>query len=117
LKAERRVDRIDGGFIMDIKCINLRVAGLVKQSGFVWSGCPDAVCAAITALPGILEVAYDAKKDLFTVRFDSQQAGVEDIFTAVYLAGRQTGQDYLPQMASWRSTPKKRDSENFRGYY
>lgn len=56
------------------------------------------MCAAITALRGILEVAYDAQEDLFTVRFDSQQAGVEDIFAAVYLAGRQTGQDYLPQM-------------------
>jgi hypothetical protein len=58
------------------------------------------VCAAITALRGILEVAYDAQEDLFAVRFYSQQAGVEDIFAAVYLAGRQTGQDYLPQMVS-----------------
>jgi len=56
------------------------------------------VCAAINALRGILEVGYDAQEDLFTVRFDSQQAGVEDIFAAVFLAGRQTGQDYLPQM-------------------
>ena len=56
------------------------------------------MCAAITALRGILAVAYDAREDLFTVRFDSQQAGVEDIFAAVYLAGRQTGQDYLPRM-------------------
>ena len=58
------------------------------------------MCAAITALRGIVEVAYDAQEDLFTVRFDSQQAQVEDIFAAVYLAGRQTGQDYLPQMVS-----------------
>jgi hypothetical protein len=58
------------------------------------------VCAAITPLPGIVEAAYDAHKDLFTVRFDSQQAEVEDIFAAVYLAGRQTGQDYIPQMVS-----------------
>ena len=58
------------------------------------------MCAAITALRGIVEVAYDAQEDLFAVRFDSQQAGVEDIFAAVYLAGRQTGQDYLPQMVS-----------------
>jgi hypothetical protein len=47
-----------------------------------------------------VEVAYDAQEDLFTVRFDSQQAGVEDIFAAVFLAGRQAGQDYLPQMVS-----------------
>jgi hypothetical protein len=58
------------------------------------------VCVAITALQGILEVAYDAKQDLFTVSFDSQQTKVEDIFAAVNLAGRQTGQDYLPQMVS-----------------
>jgi hypothetical protein len=56
------------------------------------------VSAAITAIRGIVEVAYDAREDLFTVRFDSQLAKVEDIFAAVYLAGRQTGQDYLPRM-------------------
>ena len=58
------------------------------------------MCAAITALRGILEVAYDAQEDLFTARFDSQQVKLEDIFAAVYVAGRQTGQDYLPQMVS-----------------
>jgi copper chaperone CopZ len=56
------------------------------------------VSAAINALRGIKEVAYDARKDLFSVRFDSLQTGAEDIFAAVYLAGRQTGQGYLPQM-------------------
>jgi len=56
------------------------------------------VCAAITALRGIMEVAYDARKDLFTVSFDSQQTAVEEIFAAVNLAGRQTGQNYLAQM-------------------
>jgi len=58
------------------------------------------VRAAVTALRGVVEVAYDAQEDLFTVRFDSQQAGVEDIFAAVFLTGRQAGQDYLPQMVS-----------------
>lgn len=56
--------------------------------------------AAITALRGIVEVAYNAQEDLFTVGFDSQQARLEDIFAAVYLSGRQAGQDYLPQMVS-----------------
>jgi len=55
------------------------------------------VIAAIAALRGILEVAYDAQENLFTVRFDSQQTGLAEIFAAVYLAGRQAGQDYLPQ--------------------
>jgi copper chaperone CopZ len=58
------------------------------------------VRAAITALPGIMEVTYDAREDLFSVRFDPQQVVVEDIFAAVYVAGRQTGQDYVPQMVS-----------------
>jgi copper chaperone CopZ len=58
------------------------------------------VRAAITALPGIMEVTYDAREDLFSVRFDPQQVDVEDIFAAVYVAGRQTGQDYVPQMVS-----------------
>jgi hypothetical protein len=58
------------------------------------------VRAAITALRGVVKVTYDDQEDLFTVRFDSQQAGLEDIFAAVFLAGRQAGQDYLPQMVS-----------------
>ena len=47
-----------------------------------------------------MAVTYDAREDLFTVRFDSQQIRLEDIFAAVYLAGRQAGQDYLPQSVS-----------------
>lgn len=35
MKTERRMDRIDGGFPMDIICLNFRVAGMVKQGGFV----------------------------------------------------------------------------------
>jgi copper chaperone CopZ len=58
------------------------------------------VCVAITALPGVAAVTYDAQEDLFTVRFDSQQVGLEDIFAAVYIAGRQAGQDYLPQLVT-----------------
>jgi hypothetical protein len=57
------------------------------------------VRAAVAALRGVLEVVYDDQQDLFTVRFDSQQTGLEDIFAAVYLAGRQAGQEYLPRMA------------------
>jgi hypothetical protein len=92
---------------MDIKGINFRVAGMVQRGGFVWSGCPDAVRAAIIALRGIVAIDYDAQEDLFTVRFDCQQARLEDIFAAVYLAGRQSGQDYLPQVVSWRPTLRK----------
>jgi len=58
------------------------------------------VRAAITALQGVVQVAYDAQDDLFRVCFDAQKTGLEDIFAAVYLAGRQAGQDYLPRMVS-----------------
>lgn len=58
------------------------------------------MCAAVSALRGIVAVVYDAQEDLFTVRFDSQQTSVEDIFAAVHLAGRQSGQDYLPLLVS-----------------
>jgi copper chaperone CopZ len=58
------------------------------------------VCAAVTALRGIVAVTYDAREDLFTVRFDSQQTSLEDIFAAVYAAGKQSGQNYLPRLVS-----------------
>jgi copper chaperone CopZ len=58
------------------------------------------VGAAITALPGIVEMNYDAQEDLFTVRFDSQRTRLEDIFGAVFMAGRQSGRSYLPQVVS-----------------
>jgi copper chaperone CopZ len=58
------------------------------------------VRAAVTSLQGVVSVTYDAHEDLFTVSFDSQKTGLEDIFAAVYQAGRQAGQDYLPQMVS-----------------
>jgi hypothetical protein len=35
-----------------------RVAGMVAQGGSTGSSYPDAVGAAITALPGIMKVAY-----------------------------------------------------------
>jgi len=100
VKAEPQVERLDGGPPMDINRINFRVAGMLQRGGFVWSGCPDAVRAAVTALRGVVEVAYDAQEDLFTLRFDSQQVSLADIFAAVFLAGRQAGQNYLPQMVS-----------------
>jgi hypothetical protein len=62
------------------------------------------VCAAISALPGVTLVAYDAQGDRFSVRFDARLAKLEDIFAAVYVAGRQQGREYLPDVIS---EPKK----------
>jgi hypothetical protein len=58
------------------------------------------VRATIASLQGVATATYDGHKDLFTVSFDSQKTGLENIFAAVYLAGRQAGQDYLPQVVS-----------------
>jgi len=54
------------------------------------------VSAALTVLPGIAAVAYDAQVDLFTVSFDPDRIRIEDIFAAVSVAGRRTGREYLP---------------------
>jgi hypothetical protein len=58
------------------------------------------VGAAITALPGIAAMTYDAQEDLFTVSFDPHLARIEDIFAAVHLAGRREGREYLPRVVS-----------------
>jgi len=54
------------------------------------------VSAAVTALPGIVAMTYDAQEDLFTVSFDAGRTRIEDIFAAGYVAGRQAGREYLP---------------------
>jgi hypothetical protein len=45
-------------------------------------------------------MAYDAHEDIFRVRFDPQQIKTEDIVPAVWMAGRQAGREYLPQVIS-----------------
>jgi hypothetical protein len=58
------------------------------------------VRAAVSALRGVVGIDYDPQKDLFRVRFDARQARLNDIFAAVYAAGRGAGQEYLPQVVS-----------------
>lgn len=45
-------------------------------------------------------MAYDPQEDRFTVLVDPQQATTEDIFGAVYVGGKQAGQNYLSQLIS-----------------
>ncbi|MEW6659793.1 MAG: hypothetical protein AB1424_14135 [Thermodesulfobacteriota bacterium] len=47
---------------------------------------------------GVLAVTYHADQDLFTVRFESVLANLETIFAAVFAAGKQMGQEYLPEV-------------------
>jgi copper chaperone CopZ len=58
------------------------------------------VCAAISQLRGIAAVAYDAREDRFTVRFDARQIALADIFAAIHTAGRKEGREFLPRLES-----------------
>lgn len=61
-------------------------------------GCPDAVRAGLTELPGINRVEYDPQQDRFMADYDPARVEVADIFAAVFQAGKKMGQDYLPRL-------------------
>jgi len=61
-------------------------------------GCPDAVRAELLKVKGVLAVTYYPDQDLFAVRFESVLATLENIFTAVFAAGKKMGQEYLPEI-------------------
>jgi copper chaperone CopZ len=61
-------------------------------------GCPDAVRAELLRLPGVMSVSYNQEQDYFSVSFESIMVEVAAIFAAVYNAGRQMGQEYLPAL-------------------
>jgi hypothetical protein len=61
-------------------------------------GCPDAVRAELLNLGGLLEVEYQADRDIFSLRFESVLVNLETIFAAVFAAGKKMGQEYLPEV-------------------
>lgn len=61
-------------------------------------GCPDAVRAELLKVTGVLGVIYHPEHDLFSVRFESVLVSLETIFVAVFAAGKQMGQEYLPEI-------------------
>ena len=63
-------------------------------------GCPDAVRAELLKVAGVLGVTYHPEPDLFSVRFESVLVSLETIFTAVFVAGKKMGQEYLPEIVS-----------------
>lgn len=63
-------------------------------------GCPDAVCAEIKRIPGIARVEFDQETRLFRVEFHQRFVNQEDIFTAVWQAGKEMGKEYLPQIVT-----------------
>jgi SSS family solute:Na+ symporter/sodium/proline symporter len=68
-------------------------------------GCPDAVRAGLLRVEGVLEVTYHTEQELFTVRFESVLTNLETIFAAVLTAGKQMGQEYLPEVGPSLASP------------
>lgn len=60
-------------------------------------GCPDAVCAEIRNIPGVARVEFDQENRLFSVNFHPRFVTPEQIFAAVWQAGKKMGKEYLPQ--------------------
>jgi hypothetical protein len=56
------------------------------------------VRAELLKVTGVLAVAYDPNQNLFAVRFESVLVSLETIFAAVFVAGKQLGQEYIPEV-------------------
>ena len=56
--------------------------------------------AALQEITGVGQVEYDPDRDLFTVDYDPEQTDLAAIFAAVFKAGKQMGQEYLPRLAT-----------------
>ena len=61
-------------------------------------GCPDAVRAALTALPGVVSISYHPETDLFRLTYRADKVQLATIFAAVWEAGRRNGQEFVPRL-------------------
>jgi copper chaperone CopZ len=60
--------------------------------------CPDAVRAALTALPGVMAISYEPATDLFRLTYRTDKVQLATIFAAVWEAGRRNGQEFVPRL-------------------
>jgi copper chaperone CopZ len=58
------------------------------------------VCAAVEEIPGVRIAQYDNESGIFSVYYDENRLGLEEIFAAVFRAGKKMGKDYLPEVAA-----------------
>jgi copper chaperone CopZ len=58
------------------------------------------VCDEIKKIPGITRVEFDQETRLFQVEFHQRFVTPEDIFAAVWQAGKKMGKEYLPQIVA-----------------
>ncbi|MGQ9921452.1 MAG: hypothetical protein ACUVRZ_09005 [Desulfobacca sp.] len=61
-------------------------------------GCPDAVRAALTTLPGVVSISYHPGTDHFRLTYRADKVQLSTIFAAVWQAGRQHGREFIPQV-------------------
>jgi hypothetical protein len=58
------------------------------------------VRAELLKVTGVLAVTYHPDQDFFSVQFESVLVSLENIFAAVFAAGKKMGQEYLPEIVS-----------------
>ena len=58
------------------------------------------MCAEITNIPGITQVAFDQETRLFQVEYHKRFVTPELIFAAVWQAGKKMGKEYLPRIVT-----------------
>jgi hypothetical protein len=58
------------------------------------------VCAEIKDIPGITRVEFDENTRSFHVQFHKRFVSLENIFDAVWQAGRKMGKEYLPRIVA-----------------
>jgi hypothetical protein len=63
-------------------------------------GCPDAVCAELLKIKGVLAATYRSDQDIFSLSFESVLVSLETIFAAVFAAGKMMGREYFPEVVS-----------------
>jgi hypothetical protein len=56
------------------------------------------VCAEIKGIPGITRAEFDQDTRLFHVKFHKRFVSSENIFAAVWQAGKKMGKEYLPRI-------------------
>ncbi len=58
------------------------------------------MCAEIRNIPGVARVDFDQETRLFHVEFLPRFVSREDIFAAVWEAGKKMGKEYLPHLVA-----------------
>jgi hypothetical protein len=49
-------------------------------------------------LPGLTSIRYQPEQDIFVITYRQEKVKVSDMFAAIWRAGRQQGQDYMPEI-------------------